>query len=307
MSSSSLKSVSSASYKPTVSLKNCKQCLILSEQSQHRIAIADVSSQKIVWEWKAETSNVKPQHTKWFTNISDAKLVYDGKYIIACASGGGVALIRIADGKTVFYAYAGGNTHSVEVLPDGNLVSASSTGNYLTVFHVDSLTGPEQVYRKNIPVAFGHNVVWDHKRQLLWSAAMNELIAYRYNFNCSQPDLQLAEVIRLPGTEAHDLFPVYGTDSLWITNPTDVYQFDAKTKKVKRVDMPYKHVKSISSGPAGFPVAISYPKQQWWTNEIFDINGERIFQQDDLKIYKARWLVNNPFSYKNSEGLKMCQ
>ena len=51
---------------------------------------------------------------------------------------GGIALVRFEDKKVVFYAYARrANTHSVEILPDGNLVSASSSGAYLRLFCTD--------------------------------------------------------------------------------------------------------------------------------------------------------------------------
>src|SRR5262245_64231171 len=124
---------------PPASVADCKKCIVLAEQAQHRVAIADVASKKIFWQWTPETSNVQPEHYKWFSSISDAKIVYNGKCILTTASGGGVALIRIADKKTLFYAYAGGNTHSAELLPDGNIVSASSHGNYLMLFRVDTL------------------------------------------------------------------------------------------------------------------------------------------------------------------------
>lgn len=280
--------------------------ILLCEQSQHRIAIADVDQQKIIWEWKAEQSNIQPEHIKWFTNPSDAKPVYGGKYILTTASGGGVALIRIADKKAVFYAYAGGNPHSSELLPDGNIVSASSTGNYLMLFKTDTTVAAENVWSKKIPIAFGHNVVWDAKHQLLWSAAMDHMKSFRYNFNCAHPDLIIVDSISLPGTEAHDLFPVYGTDSLWLTNTTNVYQFSVNTKQLTQAHVLQSNIKSVSSGPKNFPVILIQPKEKWWTDEVLDANGGSIFKQSGLRIYKARWILPNRFSYMGNEELKIC-
>jgi hypothetical protein len=293
----------------TFAAKNtdCKRCIILSEQAQQRVAIADLDSKKIVWQWTPQTSNVKPEHYKWFTAISDAKLVYDNKYILTNASGGGVALIRIADKKTMFYAYAGGNTHSAELLPDGNIVSASSTGNHLTLFTVDTLHFPDNVYSKKITVDFGHNVVWDHKNQLLWTAAGHQLLSFRYNFNCTQPDLTLVDSLPLPGKEAHDLFPVYGEDALWLTNTTNVYKFTPAGKKLVQADVIQKNIKSVSSGPSDLPLIIIKPKESWWTDEVIDAKGNGIFFEKGLKIYKARWFLPNSFSYPAGHTIRQCK
>lgn len=292
---------------PPATVAECKKCIVLSEQSQNRIAIADVPSKTIFWDWKAATSNVKPEHVKWFTNPSDAKVVYNGKYILTTASGGGVALIRIADKKTVFYAYAGGNPHSAELLPDGNIVSASSTDNYLKLFKVDTLNFPDNVYTKIIPIEFGHNVVWDQKNQLLWSAAMNHLKSFSYNFDCSKPDLTLTETISLPGTEAHDLFPVYGENSLWLTNIKNVYKFDVATKQLNQANIIQENIKSVSSGPTDFPTIVLRPKESWWADEVLDNKGNSIFVQSGLKIYKARWVIPNTFSYPPDASFKQCK
>jgi hypothetical protein len=165
---------------PPASVADCKKCIIMADQSQNRVAIADINSNTIFWDWKPSSPAIKSDYIKWFDETSDAKLVYNGKYILTTASGGGVALIRIADKKVMFYAYAGGNTHSAELLPDGNIVTASSTGNYLTVFKADTLNFPDNVYTKIIPLDFAHNVVWDQKNQLLWSAAGNQLKSFQY-------------------------------------------------------------------------------------------------------------------------------
>lgn len=292
---------------PPATIAECKHCILLSEQLQTRVAIADVPSKTIFWEWKPSSPEIKNEALKWFSNISDAKLVYNGKYILATASGGGVALIRIADKKTVFYAYAGGNVHSAEVLPDGNIVSASSTGNYMTLFKVDTLNFPDNVYSKVIPIEFGHNVVWDHKNQLLWSAANNRLKSFRYNFDCAQPDLVLVESINLPGADAHDLFPVYNQNAMWLTNTTNVYQFDMATKKLIQANVLQANIKSISSGPEGFPVILLKPKESWWSDEVVDDKGNTVFYQKGLKIYKARWVLENRFSYPDKDLFRQCK
>jgi hypothetical protein len=292
---------------PPASVADCKKCIVLAEQAQARIAIADVPSKKIIWEWKPETSVKSPDHVKWFSNPSDAKMVYNNQYVLMTASGGGVALVRIADKKAVFYAYVGGNTHSAELLPDGNIVSASSTGNYLTLITVDTLQFPEKVLTKNIPIDFGHNVVWDHKNQLLWTAAGTELKSFTYNVNCTQPDLTLTETIHLPGKEGHDLFPVYQENALWFTNTTNVYKFNIATRALAQADIIQANIKSVSSGPDGFPVIVIKPKESWWTDEVVDAKGNSVFYQQGLKIYKARWVLPNNFSYPANHSMKQCR
>lgn len=292
---------------PPASVAECKKCVILSEQLLTRVAIADIASKKIIWEWSPLSADIKTENLKWFSNISDAKLVYNGKYILTNASGGAVALVRISDKKVMFYAYAGGNVHSAELLPDGNIVSASSTGNYLTVFKVDTLHFPDNVYSKKISIDFGHNVVWDQKNQLLWSAAMNKLKSFKYNFNCNQPDLIPDQELSLPGTEAHELFPVYGENALWLTNTTNVYKFDLATKTLTQANVLQANIKSVSSGPSDFPVILIKPKTEWWTDEVIDAKGNTVFYSSGLKIYKARWLLKNDFSYPANNDIKQCK
>src|SRR5690625_2605329 len=182
--------------------------LLITDQSQNRIAIVDVKSAKIVWQWRPDEADIRSQDVKWFEAPSDAKVVYDGKYILLTASLGVVALVRIADEKTIFYKYVGGNTHSAELLPDGNIVTASSTGNFLKVIHTDTSDFHNSVYIRKIYLPQAHNVVWDRQRKMLWSAAGNKLYAFKYNFNCTHPDLRMTDSIFLPDVHPHDLFPM---------------------------------------------------------------------------------------------------
>ncbi|MCS3798631.1 DUF6528 family protein [Niastella sp. OAS944] len=285
--------------------------IVLADQSVNRVAIADVDSNKVVWEWLPEKSNVGVNDVKWFVNMSDAKPVYNNKYILANASTGGVALIRIADKKTVFYAYAGnGNVHSAEVLPDGNIVIAASTGNYLMLFKTDTTAYPFSGYTKKITVADAHNVVWDKKRQLLFTASKNKLYAFTYNFNCAAPDLTLKDSTTLPASGSHDLFPLYGKDSLWLTTSNKIWAINVSTKAVtEQSDLP--RVKSVSSGPNEKYPAILLQSidgdKQWYNDKVIDMKGNTVYQLNGLKAYKGRWLLPCSFSYDSDSVVHLCK
>ncbi len=283
------------------------RCAVLAEQAQTRIVIMDMAAQKNIWEWKPQSSNVKPAHFGWFSNLSEVKPVYNNSCLLITASGGAVALIRIADKKTLFYAYAGGNTHSAELLPDGNIVTASSNGACLTVFATDTSGSGQAGFLSRQPMPFAHNVVWDKERRILWSAGMNQLKIFRYNFNCLQPAIEAIDSIALPGTEAHDLFPEYGTANLWLTNTTHVYRFHTVNRQLTEAEGMQKNIKSVSSGPAGYPVLMVLPNESWWTDTLLDNQGHPLFHEKGMRIYKARWLLRNTFSYRDQAGWQHCR
>jgi len=282
--------------------------LVIADQSQNRVIIADITAKTIVWEWKPAGLLT---NASWFVNMSDAKAVLNNQYILATASTGGVALVRIADKKTLFYAYAGnGNTHSAELLPDGNLVAACSTGGYLLLFKTDTAAAqPYSGYTKKIALADAHNVVWDNKRQLLWSAAGNKLYAYRYNFNCTQPDLALTDSITLPASGCHDLFPDYGRDSLLLSTSSKVWAVNLTARTVASISN-YARIKSVSPGPLPYVTVLMQSidtDQQWWNDTIIDLNANSVYQLAGLKAYKARWLLDNSFSYPANATLTLCK
>ncbi|HEX6431240.1 MAG TPA: DUF6528 family protein [Niastella sp.] len=285
--------------------------LVLADQSVNRVAIADIDAKKVVWEWLPAQSNVNATDVKWFVNISDAKPVYNNKYILANASAGGVALIRIADKKTVFYAYGGnGNIHSAEVLPDGNIVIAASTGNYLMLLKTDTSAYPYSGYTKKITVPDAHNVVWDKKRQLLWTASKNKLYAFTYNFNCTAPDLTLKDSTTLPASGSHDLFPLYSKDSLWLSTSSKIWVINLQNKVVSEQSA-LPRVKSVSSGPGeNYPTILLQSidtDQQWYSDKVIDLNGKTVFRLSGLKAYKARWLLPCSFSYDTNSVVRICK
>ncbi|HLR31763.1 MAG TPA: DUF6528 family protein, partial [Fodinibius sp.] len=236
----------------TLTVEDCSRCMVLAEQSRPAIRIVDVDKGKELWQWNPYRMD-DVSEPEWFSHPDEVKPVYNNEYLLLTASGGGVALVRIADKKILFQAMVGGNPHSAELLPDGNIVTASSTGDYLRIFHVDTLQAPGEGYSTKIPIPFGHNVVWDKTRNLLWSAGEDKLYGYEYNFNCTAPDLSPVDSLQLRGSGAHDLFPVYGKDKFWLTMDNGVYSYDLSEEKAALVDTPYQEqIKSVSSGPDGY-------------------------------------------------------
>ncbi|RAI99839.1 hypothetical protein LX64_04392 [Chitinophaga skermanii] len=286
-------------------LQACKQCLVIAEQASQSIQVVDVPTKNIIWQWKADANNMQNGDEKLFSNPSEAKIVYNGEYLLTVASGGGAALIRIADKKVMFYAQPVGNTHSAEVLPGGYIVTASSTGNYLMLYKIDTTNVKAEKEIQKIELPFAHNVVWDRKQQVLWSAGMHDMYVYRFETKDSA-HLVLQEKISLPGKEGHDLFPVWGERDLWFTNHDNIYRFSTKTKTLSPVKTPRsKGIKSVSNGPKGWPTAIIIPKEKWWTDEVLGIDGHSIILLPSTKIYKARWVLPNEFSYKKNDLFKL--
>ena len=280
---------------------NPKKLIVITDQALNRIIIVNAITKEITWEWKpAEIENLTGNEN-WFEAPSDAKPVMNATCLLITASKGGVALVRIRDKKILFYAFAGGNTHSAAMLPDGNIVSASSTGNYLTIFQTDTLHFPGGVYQKKIFLPFAHNVVWDKKRQVLWTAGRNKIYSFKYNFNCNKPDLIPLDSILIPGTDAHDLYPVYGKELLWLTTPENVFIFNpANHNLIEIKGENIKNIKDVSSGPKSYSTIMMVPKEKWWTDEVNDEHGNIIYKKVGLKIYKARWLL--PDSFSENEG-----
>ncbi len=283
-----------------------RDCVVMAEQSQNQIAIANIKTGRIIWNWKPTDSSVAPEHYAWFSNPSDAKVVYGGKYVLMSASGGACALIRIADKKIMFYAKAGHNPHSAELLPDGNIICAASDGNCLTVFKTDTVSFPDRVIQRSFFCDFAHNVVWDKKRALLWTADKNKIRSFKYSFSNNTPALQPVDSLKFEDESGHDLFPVPGQDALFFTSQNKTWNFSIQKKMLKEIKSEYHSIKSISAESNGKTPIIAIPKEQWWTDEIIDMKGNSILQIPGLKIYKARWIVENSFSYPDWNQIKVC-
>lgn len=259
----------------------------------------------VVWEWRPSES-LENKYAKWFNNVSECKPALGGTAVLVAASSGGVALVRLSDKKILFLGYAGGNTHSIARFPDGNIVAASSTGAYLSLFAVapvdeESETVVETPLFKKYEFPGAHGVVWDAKRKILWAHGDSEIAGYEYVGTKEAPDLKKVFSAKLVGTQiyGHDLCSAPGYDALITTGSGKtggVNVFDPETRTFATASET-RSVKSVSVSSRG-AVIVQIPDEEWWSDSIY-LDGQKkrkIGQCDGARFYKARWFVPDEFS-----------
>lgn len=282
-----------------------QKAIVLAEQATKSILIFDAESKKTVWTWNTSKSDVPPERLTWFSNPSEVKPVYNNRYILMTASGGAVALLRIADSKLMYYANAGQNPHSAELLPDGNIVAVSSDEGKLSTFITDTISGFGKVHASyNLPSA--HNVVWDKSHKKLFATEGNHIYTFDYNSNRQDPLLlNKTKLLDIPASETcgHDLFPVYGEkDILWLTTNENVWKYNIATNQLTKI-YPLEAVKSVCNSPNG--VLMLYPTFSWWSDGLINEVGKKQISIYGAKIYKGRWMIDNTFSYPEKHDLKL--
>lgn len=285
-----------------VTIDTSARQLIVTEQASAAIMIYDQPSRKLLWQWTAAESAIPAARQTWFRLPDEARAVYNRSCLLVTASGGGVALIRIRDKKVLFYAKPGGNPHSAEVLPDNNIVVASSDG-YLTVYERDTVKCYAKNYLSRTNLVSAHNAVWDIKRECLWSAGGESMCRYTY----ADGQLALVQSTPLPAGcgDAHDLTPVYGSDQLLLATNSRCFRYDPATDTASEAQSFQQHaIKSISTGPFGYTTICTRPTESWWSPEVLNFgSGVQLFFMRDYRIYKARWRVETPFSYPEKHEL----
>ncbi|WP_222126734.1 DUF6528 family protein [Paenibacillus sp. 32O-W] len=269
----------------------------------------------IVWKWQPTTA-LGFTGISTFDLVTDAKLryseFYGGYVVVTTASRGFVGIIDYETGERLYSRATKNeeNPHSIELLPDGNIVVADSVGNAVTIYASSQGDANGYYYRVELPGA--HGLVWDNQRKLLWAVGDYEVVAYEITGTTERPTLTLKEGLGadLPAMEGkegawgHDLFPVTeGGDLLRVTAQYEVYQFNMVTGELSNTfdshdDIFSTHVKSIGTQPYTGNIIRTVPNgtmASWATNavDIFRFDGQGSYTHD-LRIhnseayYKAR-------------------
>ena len=277
--------------------KDLRNQILCSNQATRDVLVMDVDGdwskpESILWKWNPEGDpNIPADRLKRFNHIDETKVVNGGKQILVTSSTGGMALVDVATKQSVFTGYPGGSTHSADLLPDGTIITASSTGNFLMVF---TRKDGEKTAHKTFKLTFAdaHGVVWDKLLSLVWAVGKEAVICCRYNFDYENPQLTIVESFPLKPNPywGHDLILLEKERKLLMTG-RNMLEFDTMTGQYK-LFMKRKSVKSISIHPETGEQLVQIPKENYWNDTVTLLNGDRKWTlPGNAKIYKARWFA----------------
>ncbi|MBO5249033.1 MAG: hypothetical protein J6B54_07115 [Clostridia bacterium] len=197
----------------------------------------------MVWEWSSTYDpNCKSGPG---AGISSAKLRYSPYYkrdvIIACSSNGWWGVIDYQARKLLCEGKLISGPHSVEMLPNGDLVVGVSN-NPMGVYYIPLSVGIfEPVH--SIESHSCHGVCWDPTRECLWVLDYDEVYAVTVeNMGTAQAKLVRDEsrvcTFKVGGKDYHDghaLSPIAGSPGkYWVSTVNYLWMFDSETMEMTR-------------------------------------------------------------------------
>jgi len=177
-------------------------------------------------------------------------------------------VVLIGGSKSAIYEYPskkeiwsttnpGNNTHSIEILPSGNIVLANSTGNSLRFFYTSALLEGDAAKAQkhtDYELAGAHGVLWDPEYEVLWALGGYELVAYTLSGEGTKEKLTPLSGMgcSLKGLGyGHDLQPDF-TDSRYLYfTAGNVFRFDKDEVTASRMDKAFQlnEIKGFSNNP----------------------------------------------------------
>ena len=279
---------------------------IAPDQSGARVIVFDAkkastSSQptEIVWEWNARDgqSCIPSDMQGRFNQVDEAKLRDGGTTLLVSSSGTAWAEIDVATKKARRCGTSGGNTHSIEKLPDNTLVLAHSTGtsggnNKLQlVWGEMGALQTKDVYS----IYSAHGVEWDEKRGCLWALGYTNLVQLAYNPTAKTLTKQKQWTFTPSG---HDMR--LGADGrIYFTNWYYVWEFDPDHDQAPKILFGKTDVKGFHTDPT-YGYIYQVASSNYWNNHIIvrSATGEeyKVYPQNATMMYKVHWATSYPAS-----------
>ncbi|MFW6694583.1 DUF6528 family protein [Streptomyces sp. MAR4 CNX-425] len=290
----------------------------VTDQKSRRVLVLDSrlpweSPDAVRWAFSPEGderyADLEPEASWTYVDEAKARRRRGRTYLLTTASFGFAAVVEVPTGRRYWAgALAGGtdtvNPHSIELLPDGNVAVAGSTGDTIRLYTASQ--GPASDTYAEYRFSDAHGLQWDNRRRVLWAIGHDELIALRVGGTAAAPTLTRVHTAALPHPEGrsasgHDLSPVVGRPGrLWVTTGYGVFQYDIAGRAFREdyagaAQISRRSVKAVSDVRGSGRVVTTVPEpgleKSWWTTTVSAHNPEGAYVLPDGGIYKARWWV----------------
>lgn len=188
-------------------------------------------------------------------------------------------MVSYPSGEILWKTEKGGkNSHSIELLPSGNLIIANSDGNSLRFFTTAALKSGGEISFTDLPLQGAHGVLWDPEYGLLWALGHASLTAYRICGTGREESLAEAVSVPLPTDwpGGHNLSPdLTDKEALWVSTNRGLLRFQKETQTFSpefsgAEALPSSFLKSLDNDPKGrFLYCASNfgtdrPWKDWW-------------------------------------------
>lgn len=270
------------------------------------------SSAAVKWTWQPSVSpgRFTADEVSAFGLIADFKLrdrPASGQSVVVAAGGdrGIATIVSYPAGVRQWARILPGNLHAAELLPDGNIAVAASTGGWVRVYA--SSQGPDAGAYDEFPLTDAHAALWDPAIRRLWVIGRNAsgpiLTALAVEGTPAQPALRedTQRRVALPTGAGHDVY-AHPTDQgkLWLSTGSAAYLYDkaAKTFTAAPSGANRGAVKSIGSQPSGQIVQTradsaktppgSCTASTWCTDTVDFFQPSMTRRRTGVAFYKAR-------------------
>ena len=250
---------------------------------------SDTCNLNIVWSWNADEATDLPEVYKdYLMSVDECKSIDNHKKILLTSSSGAAVVVDRKTKQVLFYTHVP-NAHSAEWLPNNRIIVALSTaaeGNSIELYDMDK---PDVVLYKD-SLYSGHGVVWIPETEQLFALGFSELREYSLvNWDTENPELQVENSWKIPGTSGHDLMSV-SQNRLLITTQEGVWSFDIPTEEFSSFAQleTERGVKSVNYDENTQRLIYTKAEISWWTHHIYCRNPDKIITVPDINLYKAR-------------------
>ena len=273
--------------------------IITAEQFACRFTVIDpnvppTSPEAVVWSWSPMNNwDIQDAELRAFGNPSEVKSVLNNTHLLATASCGACVLIDFKTNTVKHMLHADGNPHSAELLDDGNIVTASSSGCYLRLF--DLKNDPSGKTFRDYYQRTAHGVVFDRRTGKLFSCGGDGMAAWEYD----PVNVQLKQIADYNWNTAehhfdgHDLVIDNSTGRLAVTGYDALWYFDTVAEKREKLASLH-NIKSVSFAP-DLPVLMMIPNESWWSDRLLLLNNDGSYKEllhmAHWRFYKARYLT----------------